>query len=147
MDRPAKPFTERTANEMGVELLRWICVLPAAMLGSFVGNVIGAILVRVAVSVGLIHPPSDMSFSNTCARYLIWLFPQGAACVIAGAKMAPRSCLAVACVVGVLWSLLTDWIHRWADYTVIPTAVTAASGTAIVFYSERLKRRRVSQNR
>ena len=50
----------------------------------------------------------------------------------------------IAYIVVVLWSLWTNRIHGWADYTVIPTAAAAICGTASIFYSEKSNRRHIS---
>ncbi len=136
-----KSFSELTRKEKGIELLRWISVLPAAVLGDYAGYVIGGILVWLALTVGLVNPPSDDSGFNRSLRYLIWMFPKGVACVIAGAKTAPRCRLATASVVAVLWMLWTDMIHRFAGPTVVATAVAAGCGVAFIFVSEKSKTR------
>jgi hypothetical protein len=135
-----KPFFALTAKEKGIELLRWVCVLPAAILGDYVGYIIGGTVGRLAQIVGLVHPPSDDSGINRTLRYLIWMFPEGVASVIAAAKTAPRYRLATASVAAVLWILLIDTIHRFGGPTLVATGVAGICGTAYIFYTESSKR-------
>lgn len=91
----------------------------------------GGTLVWLAVTVGLVNPPSDDSSFNRSLRYLLWMFPEGVACVIAGAKTAPRWRLATACVI--LWILWIDRIHGFEGPTLVATAVAGGCGAAYVF--------------
>jgi hypothetical protein len=72
-----------------IELLRWISVVPAALLGLSAGYIIGAAAISLARTLAVIVLPGDMEL-NRLVRYLIWLFPMGVAYVIAGAMTAPR---------------------------------------------------------
>jgi hypothetical protein len=123
------------------ELLRWIGVLRAAMLGFFAGYCLGGILIRLTETVGMVNPPSEMGF-NRFLRYLIWLFPMGVAFVIAGAKMAPRFRPAMAGVLAVVWILWTGRTHHWGYEPAVAAAVAAAGGAAYICYAERSKGRR-----
>jgi hypothetical protein len=121
-------------KQKAIELLRWICVVPAAMLGDFVGYYLGGGLGMLAQVLGIVNPPSDDSSGNRLFRYVIWLFPVGMIVVLAGAKTAPRYHLATAFVVGITWMLWTDRIHGFEGPTLIATAVGAGCGTAFVIY-------------
>jgi hypothetical protein len=139
-----KPFSALTSKEKGVELCRWICVLPAAKLGDVAGYWIGGAFGLIAQTLGVVNPPSDDSSSNRMLRYLIWLFPVGIVVVIAAAKTAPRWRLATAGVVATLWMLWTNRIHGFDATTLIAAPVSACCGIAFVLYSDVLKRRRRS---
>lgn len=130
-----KPFRNLSGREKQIELLRWFCVLPAVAVAWYVGNRGGALLARFAMTIGII--PDDHSFGSTCARYLLWLLPDGMACIVAGAWTAPRCRFFVACLVAVAWALLTDMIHRWTADTIIPTTVAAICGVAFISHSEK----------
>ena len=62
-------------KEKTIELVRWICVLPAAMLGKFAGDLIGWGLGTLSVTCGMVDP-GDMGFGRL-VRHLIWGFPVG----------------------------------------------------------------------
>src|SRR5688500_9653792 len=123
-----RPFSALTTWERVVELARWVCVLPAAVLGDYAGYILGGILGVLAVAVGLVNPASDDSSWNRSLRYLIWMFPEGVTCVIAGAKTAPRWRLAIACVVAIVWILWVDRIHGFEGPTLMATAVAGPCG-------------------
>lgn len=140
-----KSLSALNPKEKGIELLRWMCVLPAAMLGDFAGYYLGGALGLLAQTLGIVNPPSDDSSSNRLLRYLIWLFPVGVTVVMVGAKTAPRLRLATASVLAVLWILWTNRIHGFEGPTVIATPVAAGCGLAFIFYWEKLKLKRGRQ--
>jgi hypothetical protein len=129
-----KSFFALTAKARVIEIVRWVCVVPIAILGDYVGFVIGGMLGSIAMRVGLVNPPSDDSSFNRALRYLIWMFPEGLVCVIAATKMAPRSQRLTACIVAGAWMLLVDRIHGFEGPTLIATAVSGGCGVACIFY-------------
>ena len=119
-------FSELTGKEKAIELLRWICVLPAAMLAY--------------VAVGFVIS----SAPNTHWVLLICYMPKEIAFVVAGAKTAPRSrtiATLVLAAVAILASLaihvltqqrvgLTNYLHFGAE------SVGAVIGAIYIVYAE-----------
>ena len=102
-------ISELTRNGKLIEALRWLCVLPAAVLGdSAVQFIVGA----AAQIVGL---GGSRSLSDSGIAYLLTLFlyyvPRKAVFVVAGATMAPRRRIATAIVLAVLGISLSLVIH------------------------------------
>jgi hypothetical protein len=141
-----KSFSELTGKEKLIELLRWLCIPPAAMLGFVVAYYGGGFCLPLAEFVGIVNPPSDMGF-NRMLRYVIWLFPMGAAYVVAGALAAPRWRMLPALVLAVLWILWTGRIHGWSRESVVGAAVAAMSGAAFVFWSEGRRKRQPTSDK
>jgi hypothetical protein len=139
-----RPYSGLTGREKAIELLRWICVLPAAMLGSFATYYIGGLVGRLA-QYGWGTP-----VESTLVYYLLLLLfyiPKEAAFVIAGAKTAPRSRLATTTVLAVarlVMSLIVHVLKQPNPGVVNYTHFTAESagvafGIAYIFYSEKMK--------
>jgi hypothetical protein len=134
-----KPFSELTRKEMFIELLRWIGVLPVAMLAGLVGQMLPFAIVVQPVMSGL-------SYEGTgrWLRHLIGGFLGGAAFVVAGAKMAPRFRRATALVLAacsIVSAIGTHWINHGDVIPVVAATVAAVGGVAFLFYSERSKGR------
>jgi hypothetical protein len=122
---------------MLLQILRWIGVLPAAFAGFALAYPVGGLLVQGAASLGLVNPPSDMSFSNRCERYLLWYLPMTVAFLCAGSFMAPRARTFVACVLSALWVCWAGAIHRWSPETLLAGSLSAACGIVAVAASSR----------
>ena len=118
-------FSELAGKQKAIELLRWISVLPAAVLAY--------------TAVGLIVSAAP----NTHWLLLIFYMPKEAAFVIAGAKMAPRSRGAATIALVALGSIksltihvlgqnagLTNYLHFGAE------SVGVVVGAGYIFYSE-----------
>jgi hypothetical protein len=91
-------------------LLRWLAVLPAAILAAWVAHFAGGI-VGLAVS-RLVPEPASYY-----VRLLLYYAPQQAAFVIAGALVAPRP-LATACVLAGVAIALSLTVHILGQHSV-----------------------------
>jgi hypothetical protein len=136
-----KAFSQLTRREIVIETLRWLLTSPAAVLGNYVGYIIGGVFIALAQRLQIVNAPSDDSASNRFARYVIWLFPMGVIVVVAAAKTAPRFRLVAAIVAAICWTLWTNRIHGFDGPTVYGTLAAAGCGTGIVFYLDRFGRR------
>jgi hypothetical protein len=107
-----KPFSELTNRERSIEVLRWLGVLPAAVLAHFAA--------RFALgSVVLLASHAAWGFDDSTIAYylkvILYYLPPKSAFVIAGAKMAPRHQRATTIaltVVGVIFSLMTHVVGQ-----------------------------------
>jgi len=108
-----KPFSGLTGRGRLIEVLRWLVVLPAAVLGGIAVEFVVASAVQIASYGGLgILGDSNIAY---CLRVLLDYVPPKSAFVIAGAKMAPRYQRATAIVLTLLaflFSLLTHVIAQ-----------------------------------
>ena len=141
-----KSFSELTRKEKVVELLRWIIVPPAAVLGVLAVRIIAGVVKPPAVA----QPPGSSPMPAPDFRFFllpIFSILMGAAFVIAGAKTAPRGRLATAIVLAGLWSLEALMSHvlmqpsrgirNYTDFIV--EAVGAAGAAVAIGYSEKSK--------
>lgn len=145
-----KSFPELTGKEKSTELLRWICVPAAAILGVFALRLIVVfVMPRAAAQLpgSVAMPTSDFRrfFLHSVSGILT-----AAVFVIAGAKTAPRGRLATAIVLAGLWSQSALMSHvlmqpsrgirNYTDFVV--EAVAAASAVVAIYYSEKSTGRR-----
>jgi VanZ family protein len=108
-----KSFSERTVPGRLVEVLRWLCVLPAAVLGHVAAQFVVDAVLQVARYAGW-DIFGGSSIANSLIR-LMWHLPPNAAFVIAGAKMAPRHQKTTAIVltlIGLVFSLMNHVISQ-----------------------------------
>ena len=145
-----RSFSELTGKEKSAELLQWLCVPAAAVLGVLalriiVGFVMQHVLAQLSGSAAM--PASDFRrFFLSCLNGLL----TAAVFVIAGAKTAPRGRLATAIVLAGLWSfyalgshVLVQTSRGVRNYTDFVVEVVAAAGAAVVVgCSEKSRRRR-----
>jgi len=131
-----KTFAQLTGREKGIELLRWMGVLPAAGVGLLTGYFMAGVLLGLAAALRIVGPPSDFGW-NRLLRYVIWLFPMGALFVLAGALTAPRWRLAVAGVLAVFWIAWTGKVHGWGYEAVTGAVIGSAAGAAYVGWAKR----------
>lgn len=135
-----KSFVELTRKEKIIELLRWICVLPVAMLAGLVGHMLTVAFV--------VHPVlSGLSREGTgrWLRYLIGGFLGGAAFVVAGAQTAPRFRRTTALVLAagyIVSAVGIHWVHHRDVIPVVAATVATVGGVVFLFYSERSKDQR-----
>ncbi len=145
-----KSFSELTGKEKSTELLRWICVPAAAVLGVLALRIIaGFVMPRVPaqLSGSAALPGSDFRrlFLHSVSGILT-----AAVFVIAGAKTAPRRRLAIAIVLAGLWSLsalsshvLVHLSQGTPHYTHFVVEAVGAAGAAVAIgYSEKSKGQR-----
>ena len=92
-------------REMPVELLRWICVLPAAVMGGIAARYLGSIVGRFAIYGS--GSESNFAFSIQLLAYAI----AAAAFVLAGAFTAPRNRRTTALVLAIAATLLSLLSH------------------------------------
>jgi hypothetical protein len=142
-------FHELTSREKRIQILRWLCVLPAAALAEFVVHWIVGSVLRVAVSA----VPGALGESIVADSFMVlYLAPATAAFVVVGAKVSPRrqfeTAIALA-VLGILLSLATHVIvqlfggnrvgfRNYMHFTA--EAVGAIGGAAYVFVQARRNR-------
>ena len=108
-----KPFTELTGRGRLIEVLRWLCVLPAAVLGEIALEFVVAAAVQIAVYGGW-GILGDSNIAYFLRMFLFHVLPKSVF-VIAGTKMAPRYQGVTAIVLtllGFLFSLLTHVISQ-----------------------------------
>lgn len=78
-------FSELTRKERLIEVVRWLCVVPVALLAGLMGHMLTIAIVVQPVLSGL-----SREGTGRWLRHLIGGFLGGAAFVVAGARMAPR---------------------------------------------------------
>jgi hypothetical protein len=111
MIRTMKAFSELTGRGRLTEGLRWLCVLPAAVLGGIAAQFVVEAVVQIA-SYGGWRILGDSNVANSLMLFLYYVLPKSAF-AIAGPKMAPRHRKATATVLtllGLLFSLMTHVI-------------------------------------
>jgi hypothetical protein len=141
-----KSFSELTGIEKTFEILRWICVPVAAVLG----------VVALGMMVRVVMPPSLAQLPGTPvappSEFRRFVLPpisravMAATFVTAGAMMAPRRRFTPAIVLAVLWILYSfgydvlvhhgGGIKYYANFAV---SATTALGAAYIFYSAKSK--------
>ena len=139
-------FSELTAREKTMERLRWICVLPAAVLGGFAAQTIAGLVNRLAVYGWGTAAESTLVYG---LQLLMFYVLKCAVFIVAAAKMAPRGRLATAIVLAaaaILMSLVVHVLGQPHPGVVNYTHFTAESagtviGVAYVFYSEKARSR------
>ena len=108
-----KRFSQLASSEKRIELLRWLCVLPAGVLAEIVMRYLAGVVGQIAAYGGW----SIRGEANTAfflGLVLFYVLPKSAF-VIAGAKTAPRRRMAPAIVLAVLGigvSLLTHVVGQ-----------------------------------
>jgi hypothetical protein len=108
-----KPFSELTARGKLIEVLRWLCVLPAAVLVEIAAEFVVEFVVQCARNAGW-DILGDSIIAKSLTLLLFYVLPKSAF-VIAGAKTAPRHHSATAIVltlIGFLFSLMTHIISQ-----------------------------------
>jgi hypothetical protein len=108
-----KPFSELTGRGKLIEVLRWLCVLPAAVLVDNATQfaVDAAVQIASYVGLGILRDSIIVYFLSVLLDYVL---PKSAF-VVAGAKMAPRYQRATAIVLALLgfsFSLMTHVISQ-----------------------------------
>ena len=139
-----KPISDLSPREKAVELLRWLLVLPSAMLAGLILRLIATALTP-PVTAQLPRAPSEISgFRRFVLPHLLGALV-AAAFVVAGAKLAPRRRSATAIVLALVWTLSTFAIHVLGHHgagrphlkPIAVAMVATACGAAFVWYSER----------
>lgn len=141
-----KPFSELTAAEKSVEVLRWLCVPVAAVVGAMAVPMVLRLLIPPAMAQLPGTPPAPTA---DLQRYVLpWIAPivMAIPLVVAGAMTAPRWRFATAIVLAALWTayavqfyLVVHWLHGGhGHYAHFVVAIAAgATGVACVYYSEK----------
>jgi hypothetical protein len=130
-------------REKPVKLLRWICVLPGAVIGGIAARYLGSIVGRFANYGWVAESQSNFAFSIQLLAYAI----AAAAFVLAGAFTAPRNrsiTALVLAIAGTLLSLLTHVLSQRHPGTVnylhlAAETAGAALTVAYVFYMEKAR--------
>ena len=134
-----KTFSELTRRGEGIELLRWVCVLPV---GLVVRHVLQVLMFLVVIRPLL----SELSYEgfDRWLRHLTGGLPGGVAFIIAGAKTAPRFHRATAVVLAVgsiALAIRIHWFPHRDDIPIVAEAAAVACGAAYMFYSEKTNNR------
>ncbi len=124
-----------------VEVLRWIGVLPAAVLVDIAARYLGSLVARFAIAAWGAERESNLVFSIQLLAYAF----AGSGFVLAAAFTAPRSRRFTAVVMAIAWTLLSLFTHVLTQSHPGPTnywhlaAETAGAVVAIayVWYVER----------
>jgi hypothetical protein len=143
-----RPFAELSAKEKGIEVVRWVCVLPAAWLAGMAPRYI-EMLVRPPAMAQLPGTPRpvESDFQRFYLPHMMGLV-MAAAFVIVGAKVAPRWRRPVAAVLAVLWMIFTYLIHvgphasyelRYLSQFIVAT-VAGLGAAAYIWFSESRQR-------
>lgn len=131
-----KSFSELTRREMAIELLRWICVVPIAILVGLAGHLL---IVTIALPI-----MRELSYEGTgrWLRHLIGGIPSGVAFVVAGAKTAPRfhrgTAVALA-ICSITSAIVVHWPRHRDIIPIIAATVSAIGGVACLIYFEQPK--------
>jgi Mg2+/Co2+ transporter CorB len=145
-----KPFSDLTVPAKLTEVLRWVCVLPVAMLVDAAAPWIVDAAAQVAHSGGL-GVFGDSIIIYSLLLILFYVLPKSAS-IIAGAKTAPRFRRATAIMLAVfafLFSLLTHVISQHLAGRRIGTTncahlsaetVGALAGVAYILFEARKNR-------
>jgi len=147
-----RTFAESTALQKGVEVLRWLCVLPAALLGQLVLDFLAAAAFSFARDLVLAIPDDSATASfalairggsavMTACRLLLSYMTPKTAFTLVGGKMAPRYQVITAILLTLLGFLRSAWIHGPTNYVHV-AAETAGLvlGTLFVFWQNRRDR-------
>jgi hypothetical protein len=139
-------FSELTPREKSIEIVRWVCVVPAAALGSLAVQYVLGSIVRMAASGG-----GDAARSGFVhyLHLLLYYAPMEAAFVIVGARVAPCGrvvtaiVLAVgAIVISLLTHILAQQVVGGTNYTHFALeSIGAILGAAFILYLERTRNR------
>jgi hypothetical protein len=145
-----KSLGERNGNKRAVELVRWIVVLPAALLAVVALGMIARVLMPPALAQPPGSPAIPVSDFQRFVLPRVFGVLMAAAFVIAGALTAPRRRFATASVLAALWIFYCFNIHvllhlgrgalHYTDFMI--AVVAAACGAACIFYFEKSLRRR-----
>jgi hypothetical protein len=137
------PTSSPAKREKVIRWLRWVCVLPASVLGSIAAQFIAGMVGRLAVSAW--GSPAESTF----VYYLVLLLyiPKEAGFVVSGAKMAPRGRLQTAIVLAVVRVLMSLIVHivgqatpGVGNYTHFAVESTgSALGLSYILFSERTR--------
>ena len=135
-------FHELTGSEKAIEVLRWLAVLPVAVIAGVAAHLLAIIGNSPGCTRGLINP--DESVLDRCFVVLVSNVAMGAVIVIAGAKTAPRYKQVVAIVLAVVWIFFSGMVFtvllqrpaQFWDYMAVVVGAIAAVGGAAYIYTE-----------
>lgn len=142
-----RSFTELSAREKCIDVVRWLLVVPAAWLAGMAPRFI-YMLVRPPAMVqlpGTPRPPVS-DFQRIYLPHLLGIV-MAAAFIVVGAKVAPRWRVPVAGILAAAWIVFAYLIHvrphgsfelRYLTYFMAAT-VGALAATIYVWWSERDK--------
>jgi hypothetical protein len=143
-----RPFVELSAKEKATEIVRWLCILPAAWLAGMTPVFIDRLLRPPALALPPGTPrPVVSDLQRLYLPHLLGIV-MAAAFVIFGAKIAPRWRLPVAATLAALWMLFSYLIHvgphasfelRYLTHFIVAT-LSALTATAYIAYAESRQR-------
>jgi hypothetical protein len=142
------PFAELTGRQKVIEVLRWLAVVPAAVLSVAALRIIARFVMPPLV----IQPPGTPVIPVSEGRLLLvraLYILMGLAFVIAGASMAPRWHFATAVVLSLVWigysflyQVLVHLGQGPPHYVYFALeSVSAACGAVAIYFIERIARR------
>ena len=120
--------------------LRWLLVLPAAILALYVAHIVIGMAAWLVLGSGSNSTPSTVIYY---VQLLFYYAPKEAAFVIAGASVAPRGKGATAIVLAALAALMSLMVHLLGPHSVgvvnythfIAESAGTIFGVACVFYA------------
>jgi hypothetical protein len=137
-----KRFAELSGAQKAIEIVRWLCVLPAVVLTSRVPYLFFWLLIppQMAQLPGTPKPPPPSDLQRMLIPWLVALLT-APGFVLVGSLVAPRRRRYVAIVLALLMTLYAFLYHilihlpGTPHYTYFAAAVLAAAGSAaLVFY-------------
>ena len=142
-----RAFAELSRTEKSIEVVRWLCVVPAAWVAGMAPRFIEALVRPPALAQlpGTPRPPVS-DFQRIYLPHLLGIV-MAAAFVFVGAKVAPRRRVLVAVVLAAFWTAYAFMIHvlphasfelRYLARHLTATAAAVAA-TAYIWYSETQK--------
>ncbi len=136
----------RMQREKSVELLRWLCVLPAAVTGGIAARYLGSFAGHFAIHVWGAESQSTFGFSIQLLAYAL----AAAAFVLAGAFTAPRNrrmTAVILAIAGAILSLLTHVLSQRHPGTTnyLHLAAESAGAALAVAYVFRVEKSRVRE--
>lgn len=145
---PSDPLPDESPRPQRrpIEIVQWIAVLPAAILGGWAAHLFCTQIVRFLIStVGLSSESAVIGFVFLVLGHL----PQKVAFVVAGAEIAPHARRTTAIVLAVVAAIMSLLIHLLVQSRIGSTnfahftaeAIGAALGVVIVARIETWRRR------
>ena len=139
-----KQFSELSAAQKAIEIVRWLCVLPTAVFTFRLPYLFFSLIIPPAMTQppGMPKPPPPPDWQRMLIPWLIALLT-APGFVLIGSLVAPRHRRYVAVVLALLVTLYAFLYHIYIHlpgtphYTYFAAAVLAAAGSAaLIFYFE-----------
>jgi hypothetical protein len=140
-----KPFSQLSTAQKALDILRWLCLLPAAWLASQIPFVVFALVTPPALAQpgGFQPAPPISDFRRYVAPWLVALLT-APLFVLVGSLVAPRYRRTTAALLALLWTAYAFLSHIYIHLPGTPhylhftaAVLFAAAAAAIVFYLNR----------